>query len=82
MVLELDADDAVSVSVSCIFVSDSMASSLRLSSGSRFATKLSPSLELDPNFLCKLDFKDDFLLPSLDELDDEELFLLDEFDPL
>jgi len=57
---------------SSLLSSSPIESSLRLNSSSRLATKLLSSL--DPNFLCKLDLKDDFLLPSLD---DEELRLLE-----
>ena len=58
-------------------LSSPMESSFLLNSASKLATKLSSFV--DPNFLCKFDFNDDFLLPSLEE---EELRLLELLEPV
>ena len=58
------------VTLTVLLSSSPMLSSFLLRSSSRLATKLLS--ETDPNLRWRLDFRDDLLLPSLDE----ELFLL------
>ena len=58
------------VTLTLLLSSSPMVSSFLRRSSSRLATKLSS--ETDPNLRWRLDFRDDLLLPSLDE----ELFLL------
>ena len=58
------------VTLTVLSLSSPMLSSFLLRSSSRLATKLLS--ETDPNLRWRLDFRDDLLLPSLDE----ELFLL------
>ena len=58
------------VTLTVLLSSSPMLSSFLLRSSSRLATKLLS--DTDPNLRWRLDFRDDLLLPSLDE----ELFLL------